>query len=295
MLTELYSGLLGELRSKLVLPPDQPDETVESTLQSLWHAAAGNPCSAKAASELKLEDLSETQISVLRRMIAERCAGKPLMLMTGRAHFMGLELEFTQGIFIVRPETEILGNTTVDILRGLSNPVLIDMGCGSGNLTCGISHALPGLTVHAVDILKVCVDQTTKNVARYNLTNRASIHLGDFFAPLESLKLENKIDAVISAPPYIAASRLKSDRAYLVEYEPREAFDGGPFGFAIQQRLIKESLRMLKPGGHMLFEFGAGQDKQVKGLINRAGGYDKIDFSTDTNGIPRVVIARKAG
>jgi HemK-like putative methylase len=295
MQSDLYNALLDELKSKLTLPPDQPDETAQSTLAALWHAAAGDPCSAKAADRHTLEDLTETQQDGLRRMIAERCAGRPLMQITKRAHFMDLELEFGPDVCVVRPETEILGNNTVEILGGTQGPVMIEVGCGSGNLSCGISYKVPLLKVHAVDILQSCVDLTVRNVARYNLSNRVSIYKGDLFGPLENLGLENTIDAVICNPPYIASSRLKNDRAYLTAYEPREAFDGGPFGFGMYQRLIKESLRFLKPGGNLLFEFGAGQDKQVEGLIKRAGGYDGIEFKTDPAGVPRVVIVRKAG
>jgi release factor glutamine methyltransferase len=162
-------------------------------------------------------------------------------------------------------------------------------------LTCGISHALPALRVHSVDILQSCVDLTKRNIARCGVAGRVTVSQGDLFFPLKDRGLEASIDAVICNPPYIASSRLKNDRAYLIAYEPREAFDGGPFGFSLHQRLIKESLVFLKPGGNLLFEFGAGQDKQVSGLINRAGGYDRIDFTCDANGIRRVVIAQKAG
>jgi release factor glutamine methyltransferase len=295
MQTDLYTVLLDEIKSKLTLPPDQPDETAESTLRSLWHAAAGNPCSAKAAPGLVTENLSDTQILALQRMIAERCEGKPLMQITRRAHFMGLELEFAPEVFIVRPETEILGNTAIDLLRSHERLVAIDVGCGSGNLTCGILHALPSVTIHAIDILQSCVDLTKRNAVRCGVAGRVTVSRGDLFSPLENRGLGASVDAVICNPPYIAASRLASDHAYLVVYEPREAFDGGPFGFSMQLRLIKESLRYLKPGGSLLFEFGAGQDKQVQGLIKRTGGYDLIDFKTDQSGVARVVKARKAG
>jgi release factor glutamine methyltransferase len=293
MYTNLYSELLSEIKSNLTLPPDQPDETAEATLRSLWHTAAGNPCSAKAAPTLAAEDLSDAQIAALRRMVAERCKGKPLMQITGRAYFMGLELEFAPDVFIVRPETEILGNSAIDLLRPHEAPVMIDVGCGSGNLTCGISWALPSITIHAIDILQSCVDLTKKNTVRCGVAGRVTVSRGDLFSPLENRGVDGSVDAVICNPPYIASSRLQGDRAYLIVYEPREAFDGGPFGFSMHLRLIKESLRFLKPGGSLLFEFGAGQEKQVQGLINRAKGYDHIDFSADQAGVARVVVARK--
>lgn len=293
MQSELYTVLLNKIKLNAVLPPDQPDETVELTLHALWHAAAGNPCSSKTASQLPLEELSDAQQVILENMVKERCEGKPLMQITRRAHFMGIELEFAPEVFIVRPETEILGISAVEILKNVENPVLIDIGCGSGNLTCGIANALPTVTIYATDILQSCVDLTKKNIARIGVAQRVAVSHGDLFLPFENSNLEEFVDMVISNPPYIATSRLKGDRAYLVSHEPEQAFDGGPFGFSMYQRLIKESLKFLQPGGHLLFEFGAGQDKQVGNLIKRAGGYDRIDFSNDKNGLARVVIARK--
>lgn len=290
----LFESLLDEIKLSLIIPPDQPDETPESTLQALWHAASGNPSSAKRVASISLADLTEEQSNLLRELISRRLSGLPLMQITGRANFMGLELEFAPEVFIIRPETELLGHSTVDLLSAIQKPVMIDAGCGSGNLTCGIASLLPGLTVFAVDILKSCVDLTNKNVAKCNLSNRVTVMLGDLFGPLEGLGLFNNIDAVVCNPPYIASGRLKGDRAYLVTHEPLEAFDGGPFGFRMHQRLISESLRFLKPGGALLFEFGAGQDKQILGLFNRAGGYSPINFKADKNGTARVVIAHKA-
>lgn len=289
----LYQSLLDELKPSLVLPNDQPYETPESTLMALWHAAGGNPCSAKLAEQTSLSDLTAAQVNLLRELISRRLNGMPLMQITGRANFMNLELEFAPDVFIIRPETELLGCNAVELLRTKPNPLMIDVGCGSGNLTCGIASSLPELSVYAVDILKSCVDLTNKNVSKTNLSNRVSVMLGNLFDPLTELNLENKIDAIISNPPYIATGRLKSDRSYLVNHEPLEAFDGGPFGFRMHQLLITESLRFLKPGGSLLFEFGAGQDKQILGLFNRAGGYGPIDFKADHTGTSRVVIAQK--
>lgn len=290
----LFQSLLDEIEHSLAFPPDQPDESAESTLRALWLAAAGEPSSAKRAKSLSLPDLTGEQSNLLRELISRRLSGLPLIKITGRAHFMGLELEFAPDVFIVRPETEILGHSAVDLLSVAPNPLMIDVGCGSGNLTCGIASSLPDLTVFAVDILKSCVDLTNKNVTKCNLSNRVTVTFGDLFEPLEKSGLHGRVDAVVCNPPYIASGRLNGDRAYLVAHEPLEAFDGGPFGFRMHQRLIVESLRFLKPGGSLLFEFGAGQDKQILGLFKRAGGFGQIDFKADNSGTARVVVAQKA-
>ena len=79
----------------------------------------------------------------------------------------------------------------------------------------------------------------------------------------------------------------------MLENEPREAFDGGPYGLSIHQRVIKDALALLKPKGHLLFEFGLGQEKQMTALFNRSRAYENVRFANNESGAPRVVVATK--
>jgi len=198
------------------------------------------------------------------------------------------------GVFMVREETELLGWSAVERLKGLPSPVVIDMGCGSGNLTCGLLTALPEARLYSIDLEDAPLSLTRSNVARHGLAGRVEILKGDLFAPLAGRGLEGTVAAVVMNPPYIASSRLETDRAHLLENEPRVAFDGGPYGVRVQQRLIKESVPFLAPGGFLLFEFGAGQERQVHGLFARASGYE-LELARDEEGTARVAIARKRG
>jgi len=233
-------------------------------------------------------------------IINKRLNGVPLAQMINRTNFMGLDLYFENGVFVVRSETELLGWSAVKRLRSILNDMperkelkLVDIGCGSGNLTCGIANEIMKLKVFAVDVLETCISLTSKNVERHGLNSRVSIFKGDLFEPLQTCGLDNSVDIIVSNPPYISTSRLKGDRAYLISHEPIEAFDGGPFGISMVQRLIKESIQYLKPGGFLLFEFGLGQDKQIQKLFERAGGYDLIEFEANSAGEKRVAVARK--
>jgi release factor glutamine methyltransferase len=210
---------------------------------------------------------------------------------------MGIELLFDPGVCLVRPETEILGEATVSFLRerGKTSDQLrmIDVGCGSGNLTCGVAASVKSLHVWSVDISSKCIALTSKNVIQCGLTDRVKVAQGDLFEPLESNELYGQIDAIVCNPPYIASNRLKGDRSFLLIHEPHEALDGGPFGFKVQLRLIKDSVRFLRPGCCLLFEFGEGQHNQVRSLIQRTNAYETVNFSFDKLGNPRVAIAQK--
>jgi methylase of polypeptide subunit release factors len=97
----------------------------------------------------------------------------------------------------------------------------------------------------------------------------------------------------MSNPPYISTGRLEGDRAHLLDGEPREAFDGGPYGISIHQRLAAEAPAFLKPGGWLAFEFGGGQERQVLALMTRARAYGPVELVNDAEGRPRVACAQK--
>lgn len=252
-----------------------------------------------------LEAVSEEGPADAARAVAlaeQRAQGAPLAALTGRTSFMGLPLYFEPGVFVVRPETELLGQTAVDTLRQLADKEpppaqlrLIDVGCGSGNLSCAIATAVPSATIFAIDLAEQCVNLTLKNVARHGLEPRVTVSRGDLFAPLQGHGFEGRVDMVICNPPYIASGRLQSDRSFLLAHEPLEAFDGGPFGINMQQRLIKESPAFLRPGGYLLFEFGVGQHRQIERLFDRAGGYQSVKFARNEAGEERVAIGVKSG
>lgn len=208
--------------------------------------------------------------------------------------FMGVELELAPDVLVPREETELLGRKAVSILEGgPSDVTIIDMCCGSGNLALGIASEIPSARVWGADLTDSTVALARRNVDRLGLGSRVSIRQGDLFAALESDDLQGKIDVVVCNPPYISTGRLEGDRAHLLESEPREAFDGGPYGISIHQRLIRDALAFLKPGGWLLFEFGEGQERQATALLSRAKAYAPVTFATDRDGKPRVAIVQK--
>lgn len=219
-------------------------------------------------------------------------------LARGNVLFMGLELVAADGALVARKETETLAKTAIGLLeeRGPAQ-VVIDMCTGSGNLACAIAHHVPTARVFASDLTDGCVACARRNVATLGLGDRVAVHQGDLFAPLHALEgdasLLGKVDVVVCNPPYISTSKLEGERATLLEKEPREAFDGGPYGIAIHQRVVKDALDFLKPGGVLAFEIGAGQAKQVTILFSRARGWETPTEVTDSNGEVRVLYARK--
>lgn len=210
--------------------------------------------------------------------------------------FMGIKLELTADVLAPRGETELLGNRAVALLRERpGGAVIVDMCCGSGNLALAIADQVPSASVWAADLTEATVALATRNAERLGLAERVTIRRGDLFAALAADRLAGTVDLVVCNPPYISTGRLDGESAHLLRSEPREAFDGGPYGLSIQQRLVRDAVDYLKPGGWLAFEFGAGQERQAAALIKRTRAYDRIEFSTDENGTPRVASAQRTG
>lgn len=210
--------------------------------------------------------------------------------------FMGVDIEFSAEVLAPRAETELLGRTAIAILRARhGRQRVVDMCCGSGNLACAVATAIDSAAVWACDLTPACVSAARRNVDRLGLSDRVEIRQGDLFAPLPLDEFGASIDLVLCNPPYIPTFRLDGDKAHLLEAEPREAFDGGLYGFAIHQRVIGAALLYLRPGGWIALEFGERQEKQIAALFRRAGGYRDPEYRPDERGVPRVAVAQRNG
>ena len=205
------------------------------------------------------------------------------------ARFMDVELLVERGVLVPRTETELLGNTALELLPDAAR--VIDMCCGSGNLACALASRQPRARVWASDLTDSCVSLARRNAQFTGVANRVTVVQGDLFAGLKGI--EGTIDLIVCNPPYISQAKLAGERAALLENEPREAFDGGPYGLSIHQRVVKEALPFLRPGGHLLFEIGLGQDRQVRLLFERARAYEGLRTVANAAGEVRVVAGRK--
>jgi release factor glutamine methyltransferase len=196
-------------------------------------------------------------------------------LEAGKATFMGYEFLVARGVIVPRPVTEVMIRASLSVLKPDESYTLLDVGCGTGLIGIVLAHKFPKARVVCLDISEDCVRLTQKNIDKHGLGDRVSVRQSDMFAAVE--ELAGKIDAVVSSPPFISTSRLTKDRAYLLDNEPRAAFDAGPFGISIHQRLVKGSKAMLRPnGGWLPAEGGEGQHEQMQHLLQRAGGYEQI-------------------
>jgi release factor glutamine methyltransferase len=218
----------------------------------------------------------------------------------GSAQFMGREFLTEKGTIVPREVSSIVPNAIVELVRAGALPAelrIVDQCSGSGNIACTLALMLPGAHVYSTDLMASASGLARRNVAKHGVEGRVEVHTGDLFKALDGLGLEGKIDAVACSPPFISSGKLAKDSAFLLEHEPREAFDAGPYGISIHMRLVKEALPMLRAGGWLVCECGRGQTAQVEKLLQRAkgphGSWEDVRVLHDSGGVPRAVSARK--
>ena len=288
------------LAQQLERLPDKPEETPRATLAALWHFAAGTALSSEGALQAPLPQLDEAAESRLHRLVERRLAGEPLPHITGRQHFFGVELLASPGALIPRRETELLANAALTALRQLrvdaAKPedvdlLVVDVCTGSGNLALALAHHDAHALVFAADLSAEAVELARRNCALLHLQNRVQIRVGDLLAPFDDARFHNKVDLLVCNPPYISTKKMQSMPREIVGFEPVLAFDGGPLGIRILQRLIREAPRYLRRGGRLAFEVGAGQGPAVKKRLEGSGRYCDVRTVPDAAGEIRVIMA----
>jgi len=298
MLSE--SSLFQELRERLSMEQlflaDKPEETLESTLYALWHAAAGQPVSAELAAARALPQLQDQQQSILFQLIEQRLSGRPLAHLTSRQHFMNLEMLASPMALIPRKETELLGWTALKLGQLLSEdkkPItIIDVCTGSGNLALAMAHHLPESRVLASDISDAAVEFARSSANHLNLALHVDFRCGDLMEPFDTDEFRGQVDLLICNPPYITSAKVEQMPMEISAHEPKIAFDGGPFGVAILMRLIQEAPRFLRKGGWLAFEVGLGQGEALVKRLEKNPEFVEIKAVPDSSGDIRAIAAR---
>jgi len=225
---------------------------------------------------------------------ARREAREPLQHITGRAYFRYLELEVGPGVFVPRPETEVMTGWAIEQLRAMdaADPLVADLGTGSGAIALAIAQEVPRAQVHAVEGDPLARPWTERNIARCaaaapHTGGRVTLHSGDFSGALADL--DGTADLVISNPPYIPVGA--SVPPEVGEYEPTAALYAGADGLDAIRVVERAARRLLRPGGRVAVEHGAVQGAAVYWVFAEENGWKETRNHADLAGLDRFVTA----
>jgi release factor glutamine methyltransferase len=228
--------------------------------------------------------------------IARREAREPLQHITGIAYFRYLELAVGPGVFVPRQETEVMTGWAIEQLAAMdvAEPVVADLGTGSGAIALSIAQEVPRALVHAVEADPLARQWAERNVASVaeaspHTAGRVRLHAADFASALT--ELDGQVDLVVSNPPYIPAGAWVPPE--VGEYDPATALWGGADGMDAVRVVEATARRLLRPGGLVGVEHGAQQGVTVYWVFAEENGWRETRNHLDLSGWDRFVTAAR--
>lgn len=229
-------------------------------------------------------DLDAGQARMFGLALCQRCAGTPLQHLTGEQAFRRIVLEVRPGVFVPRPETEILVEAALDTLRPVDAPVVVDVGTGTGAIALSIKAERPDATVFATDVSTEAVALARANAARLGLA--VDVREGDLLQPIPE-DLRGWVDLVVSNPPYVSPDEYE-DLPPEVRADPVTALVGD---VELYERLAVDAARWLRDGGVLTIEIGASSGDEVVRRLE--DGFSDVHILPDLAGRDRVVVGRR--
>ena len=255
----------------------------ENEARWLLEAASG-----RSRSDLVLNPELDERVERDAIELAERrAAGEPLQYVTGIAGFRRLDLHVGPGVFVPRPETELVVDRAMDRLP--NGGTVIDVGTGSGAIALSIADERPDARVLATERFPEALEWARRNLA--STGKDVEIIESDLLDDVPG-DLRGRFDVIVSNPPYVPETDRSTLPSEVVDREPHGALFGGRNGLDIIERLATDVREWLKPGGWLVLEMGAPQRDRIEELLERLG-YADIRVGVDYAEWPRVTEARR--
>jgi release factor glutamine methyltransferase len=262
-------------------------------------AAAGVPSPRFDAEELaahvlgirrtELAAYDEIDEAAYEALVAARAQRRPLQHLTGVAHFRYVSVAVGPGVFVPRPETEVMVGWLVDTLRAAPPGArVVDLGTGSGAIALSLATEVPGVEVHAVEVDEGAYDWAARNLAGSGVR----LYLADAADALPDL--DGTVDAVVSNPPYIPHAAWESVAPEVRDHDPAAAlWGGGGDGLDVVRAVERTAARLLAPGGVIALEHADAQGRTAPAVFTGAGRWTDIRDHQDLTGRDRFLTARK--
>ena len=231
------------------------------------------------------EGLTTAQAKAYGRALCRRCTGSPLQHLTGDQGFRRLVLEVRPGVFVPRPETEVLVDVVLRSIASVDAPVVVDLCTGSGTVALAVADEHPGATVFATDVSEEAVALARVNADRLGLP--ITVERGDLFEPLP-VELQGTVDVVCANPPYVSRAR-RDELPPDVLADPDIAVFGEP---ELYERIFAGAYAWVRAGGSVAVEI---EDDAASWVVAAASvaGFEDVVVQRDLAGRDRVVSGRR--
>ncbi|HEV2089083.1 MAG TPA: peptide chain release factor N(5)-glutamine methyltransferase, partial [Cryptosporangiaceae bacterium] len=228
-------------------------------------------------------------------LVAERIRRVPLQHLTGVAGFRHLDLAVGPGVFVPRPETELLAGWGIEQAATLASPVVVDLCTGSGAIALAVAQEVPTARVYAVEREEHALAWAARNATAREAAGDRGITLvhADATHAVTLAELDGTVDIVLTNPPYVPDGSVVPPE--VADHDPGAALWGGPDGLDVVRRLLVRAAALLRPGGVVGVEHADVQGESLSGLLARGGHWEDVSDHPDLAGRPRFTTARRRG
>jgi release factor glutamine methyltransferase len=218
-------------------------------------------------------------------LVKARAARIPLQHLTGSAAFRYVDVEVGPGVFVPRPETELLAGWAIDRARALTAPIVVELCAGAGAISLSVVHEVPDARVHAVELDEPAYEWAQRNLAGTGVDLRLG-DMADAFADLDG-----QVDVVVANPPYIPLDAGESVAPEARDHDPALALWSGDDGLDAMRVVDQVAWRLLKAGGVVGAEHADAQGESAPAVF--AGRWADVRDHVDLADRPRFVTATK--
>ncbi len=232
------------------------------------------------------DDVPPAAVDLFATYVGRRAAREPLQHIVGKAPFRQLEIPVGPGVFIPRPETELLVDAVLPTLRATPRPLAVDLCSGSGAIALAIADEVPAARVIGVERPGPSGDWFRRNTAG----SRVEAVIGDVTDPDLLVAVRGVADALVCNPPYVpAATAIAAE----VHHDPAEAVFAGADGLALIPHVVARAAELLRPGGILALEHDETQAGTAVALLEHDGRFTRIADHPDLTGRPRYALATR--
>jgi len=270
----------------------------QTLIESRGILAAGNIEDAPLESELLLRhalQLSRVQLfldldrelnpeedKVFWHLVGRRLRGEPTAYITGHREFFGLGFCVDPRVLIPRPESELLVEKAINLVKNHTIATIAEIGTGCGAIAISLALSLPGTRIYATDISAPALEVARFNCEQHGVANDVCLLQGDMLAPLPE-----PVDLIVANLPYVKEADLAGMNS--ANFEPSLALNGGTDGLEKIYRLCQGISGKLRSPGYLLLEIGQGQGKAIAAVLCNLFPPAQIEITPDFSGIERVI------
>lgn len=233
--------------------------------------------------------LNNIQLKKLENMLTERKNHKPLDKIIGIKGFFCNDFITSEDVLSPRPDTEVLVEEAIKIIKENNFKTLLDLGTGSGCIVLSVLEQCKNVSATAVDISDKALSVAKTNANRLNLTDKCKFIKANWFDTNFSNKIEDKYDIIVSNPPYIPTDEIKTLEPEVKNFDPMLALDGGTDGLDSYKQIAIVTKEKLANNGYVLIEAGINQEKEIINIFKNQG-FTHISSINDLNSIPRCIV-----